>query len=266
MHKISIIYLRRWIYLTSVILGYSVVFLISCASYPNALVPTLTNPPNAIASATVPTKPPPPVDWPSRWLKGIPCRPPCWEGITPGKTTPAEAVEILRSSPLVANAKMATDPLLSSLGYVIWDWVGGRAGGEANYSTQALTQTLYIIGPYLSTSFRFQDVIQAYGEPSHILATAAHGPDIGSGISYYLQLVYLPQGFALAAGGSRKPALSEDMFLNGPSFFAPTTEGFIAAFGEAGIAAGLLTPWQGIRSFDFYCKDQENGSACRGED
>lgn len=44
-----------------------------------------------------------PEDWSYRWLKGIPCRPPCWEGITPGQTTAREAEEILRQSPIIGS-------------------------------------------------------------------------------------------------------------------------------------------------------------------
>src|SRR5947209_4744604 len=51
------------------------------------------------------TKPAPPPDWQYRWLKGIPCKPPCFEGITPGKTTAEEAVKLLQQNPMAAYVK-----------------------------------------------------------------------------------------------------------------------------------------------------------------
>jgi hypothetical protein len=32
---------------------------------------------------------------------GLPCAPPCWQGIVPGETTAEEAMQILRASPYV---------------------------------------------------------------------------------------------------------------------------------------------------------------------
>ena len=35
-----------------------------------------------------------------RWLSGIPCALPCWEGVTPGRTSAGEAAQILNANPL----------------------------------------------------------------------------------------------------------------------------------------------------------------------
>ena len=71
---------------------------------------TPTTPPQTVAPTLTlltptPTKPPPPEDWQYRWLKKILCSAPCVEGITPGKTTATEAVELLSQNPLVENVK-----------------------------------------------------------------------------------------------------------------------------------------------------------------
>jgi len=210
-----------------------------------------------------PTTPPLSDDWPSRWLIGVPCRPPCWEGITPGQTTSVEAADILQLSPVITAVEITTVPLFPETGLVQWKWRStGENGGGALFHSQIPSSPIYLIDPDLPTSFGFGDVIRAYGEPTHIIARARHGPDIGSGISYDLTLVYLSYGFLLdAGGGSDKPLLGEGTRLRDVVFFEPGEEGFEAAFQWASVYPEWLVPWQGMRDFDFYCRDEE-GKPC----
>lgn len=260
---------RNWcgVCFVTCVLVSAVMILASCVSLqvPSTLTPTAyTSPTVSSLPLSEPSslpKQPPTEDWPTRWLRGIPCRPPCWEGVTPGSTTANEAVEILKNSPVIAAAQMTTTKLLPDLGYVIWDWVGGGRGGQANFHAQTYPQTIYIITPYLPR-VRLRDVLEAYGEPSHVIARAFHGPDAGSGIFYDIAIVYRSQGFLLGNGGSEKPVLTTAMPVK-VVFFAPTNEAFAAALGGAAAHPEWLAPWQGIRDFGFYCKDNEDGKACR---
>jgi hypothetical protein len=137
-----------------------------------------------------PTLSPPSDDWPSRWLRGIPCRPPCWEGITPGQTTSAEAADILQQSPIVTDIEIASVPLYPETGLIQWEWVStGEDGGGALFDSQTPSSPIYLIYPDLPMWFTFDDVIRAYGEPTHVVARAVHGPDIDSGISYQLTVI-----------------------------------------------------------------------------
>ncbi len=209
-----------------------------------------TSPPTKLLS---PTKPPPPADWPYRWLKGIPCQPPCWEGITPGQTTAAEAVEILERSPLIATVEITSVPLLPTIGLVIWDWVDGEEGGEAVFNTPP-SNLVYLVHPSLPITFRLGDVIQAYGEPSHVIARSHREPH-SSDISYDLSILYRPQGFILiGSAGYSKPILSADTLVS-VTFFAPNDEGLQAALGGAAAYPEWLVPWQGMKDFDYYCRD-----------
>ncbi len=229
--------------------------------------PVATPTPTLIISpsvTTAPTKPAPPSDWQYRWLKGIPCKPPCWEGITPGQTTPAEAVEILKRSPIVSTANLEPDPLNTKYGYLVWNWIGNVTGskgydGEAKYYAQDPTKPVYIIRPKFGISFKLGDIIQAYGEPSHVIATAYPNPDIGSGLTYSVKIIYLSQGFAFDKGivtkdESYKPIINGELYLLGPDFFAPDLDGFGAAFRGLQPQPKLLVPWEGFKSFDFYCR------------
>lgn len=224
---------------------------------------TLANPTPPPTKPLSPTKLPPPADWPYRWLKGIPCRPPCWEGITPGQTTAAEAVEILDRSPVIATVEMTKSPLISEQGQVIWSWVGreGREGGWAAFHAQTPSSPIYAVYPYYSpASFRLGDVIQAYGEPSHIIAKAFPRPD-REGVDYDLRLLYRSQGFVLGVGGSAKPVLNADILLERVSFFALNDEGFEAALGGVAGHPEWVVPWKGMKDYDYYCTDVE-GKPC----
>jgi hypothetical protein len=244
----------------AILLILAVIGLVACKSGSEIPGPSVST---EIASSPSPTKQPVSEDWPYRWLQGIPCRPPCWEGITPGKTTANEAVEVLCRSPVIATVEMATSPLIPEEGYVTWTWVGrqGQEGGLATFDAQTPAGPVYVIEPYYPASFRLGDVMQAYGEPSHIIARSYHGPDIGSGVFYDLRIVYRSQGFLLIDGGRNKPVLGADTRFESVIFFALSDEGFQAALAGAAAYPEWLNPWQGLKDFDFYCRD-EAGNPC----
>lgn len=206
-------------------------------------------------------------DWKSRWLRGIPCQPPCWEGITPGTTTPDDAVKILQQNSLISAAEASIADSSLDLNYVVWDWKGltpkpsGRvgSGGDALYHLKASNPTIYNIRPSYSISFNLDEVIQSYGEPTHILALATPNPDLS--VTYDLWFVYLPYGFKLSTymiskDGSKTPVLSSTMLLSKLEFFAPTTQGFADAYGSQNFPRdNFLIPWQGFKDYSFYCRD-----------
>ena len=204
-----------------------------------------------------------PEDWSYRWLKGIPCRAPCWEGITPGQTTAEEEVQILQRSPIVTAVKITAIPGAPDVGVVEWNWTNtGRRGGGAEFHAQTPSSPIYLVAPIFPVSFKLGDVIQAYGEPSHIIASSYYGPDIDSGVFYDLSILYLPQGFIIGvAGGRVKPTLSVDTLSEAVVFFAPGEEGLRSAFQWAAAYPNGLIPWQGMKDFDYYCRD-EAGKPC----
>ncbi|MBU0491270.1 MAG: hypothetical protein KKB13_05410 [Chloroflexi bacterium] len=130
----------------AILLVLATIALGACVSQPAPPgTPTPVPPPSAPSPIPSP-KPPPPADWPTRWLKGIPCRPPCWEGITPGQTTAEEAVEILSRSPVIARANATTLPVPNpEMGLVVWSWVGteDEQGGQALFHAQIPSSPVY---------------------------------------------------------------------------------------------------------------------------
>ncbi len=220
---------------------------------------TITLPSIATPKASS-TQPPLPAGWPTRWLRGVPCRPPCWEGVTPGQTNVLQAVEILKQAPIIATVIVTTTSTLSPIGHILWDWTAGGHGGGADYRRQSSQQTIISIAPIFPTAFPLSDVIQVYGEPSHVVAEIRYPPDSGTAF-YDLTFVYMSYGFALSTSGLNymKPIPNESIRLSSPIFFVPNNEGFTQAFD---IPFQVLVPWQGFKSFDFYCRDESTFEPC----
>lgn len=201
-------------------------------------------------------------DWQTRWLRGIPCSPPCWEGVTPGQTSALDAVAILRASPVISNAKLY-DSGSHYYGSIDWDWTSDGQGGGLYFDIRGPLHAVIRIEPRYPTSIWLTDVIQAYGEPSHIVALRrdnVEARETGRDI-YDLQLVYFSRGFELDEGTSySKPTLRDSQYFANLLLFAPTAEGFFQA---TGIPSEFLVPWQGFKDFQFYCVDQRTLEPCK---
>ncbi|HEX2914517.1 MAG TPA: hypothetical protein VH186_27195 [Chloroflexia bacterium] len=213
---------------------------------------------NASESATTATSNPDP-DWQYRWLQGIPCKPPCWEGLIPGQTTGEEALNILKQNPLVAVAEISYPGPTTGGNYVGWNWVTapknryGSVGDGGDAVFRGSAHVIDLIRPKYTITFKLSQVIAKYGEPSHVIAIDVTGPDLGSPKEYYLGFVYLPMGFLLYLKTGNIPTLTADIALSGPQFFIPGEDGF-RRFGSPPLK--VLVPWQGYKDFAFYCRSQ----------
>lgn len=188
-------------------------------------------------------------DWQTRWLDAIPCQPPCWEGITPGRTSGAEAVNLLRRSPLV-RASTVTSGAPLPYGRIEWRWTDGAWGGMILYSAEAVTTPVETIFPSLPL-FRLGDVIRRYGEPNSVRAFIYPTPD---GPRYHsVTLFYLSKGILLNRETEDQFDLTEDLLLE-VAFFAPSNEGLAAATGRHLDFLDTGVPWEGYRGFDQYCR------------
>ncbi len=175
---------------------------------------------------------------------------------------------------------------------LVWDWgpaPGGMEGGIARY--QHLEQELPVPSPcgidvreiepievtpaianskisgitlelLLPTSsgrgietrspFTLADVIDAYGEPSHIVAVK------DPGYSWYtVNIIYERQGFVLMRKTRSKLALDGGLFFEKLVFSASPTMDGIEYYPER-----VLLPWQGMKDFDFYCRLEQSGLPC----
>ena len=164
----------------------------------------------------------------SRWLRHIPCRAPCFEGITPGKTTASEAVSILNASDVALNAT-ARSVQGEKDGAVTWSWtsLSNVFYNEAFYLSDdsIITQ----IRPDLGT-FKLGDIIKAYGQPTYISAMATffspldREPNYTKEPEYLLAFTWMNDGFQvdIAALMAIKPVLTDSLSLNRIVFFDPS--------------------------------------------
>lgn len=192
-----------------------------------------------------------------KWLRKTPCAPPCWEGITPGETSGAEARNILSQLPYVTAIEVyegADSGYYQDKGEISWEGISG-SGGRIKYY---LPSTVYLITVDYNHRINLQDVTNAYGNPSHIRAAALPGIDDEAVTLYFLDVVYLSQGFALnwkGDGGTQKLTLKPNWSNFYLSFFEPIEAGFALAWGNPSIIESL-TQWRGLLSFDDYCKGE----------
>jgi hypothetical protein len=200
-------------------------------------------------------------EWQYRWLKGIPCRAPCWENIVPEQTTAEQALTGMRNNPLVSNPDNTLHRATPDLGFLDWDWTGNPRASNATEGTGGILlyhkdlpiSTVVLISPLFPHPFTFSEVIQAYGEPSHIaiLQVKQQGK-----IYYNTYIIYLYNGFVLNAHTSFEPDISIDMALEGLTFFEPSTNGLSSYIGSL---PDQMVEWSGFKNFRYYCQPDNNG-------
>ena len=244
--------------------------------------PTITNtatglPNNPVTASPTETPFPPTPDAAtasklgSDWLHGIPCQVPCWEGIVPGHTKAAEALDLLRHNPLVSASIFST----FGRGGLMWEGFGNnKPEGEIRYEYDSALTTVYYISVYIpSYKIKLSDLIQFFGPPTHVWpqisskVDTSHPPSEYFTPTYGFSIVYLNKGFEIDSGYfDQPPLLNGDLELSNPVFFVPDADGFHAAHHVNGSVADLAE-WQGFRDFNYYCNNTNftRKSECPGQ-
>jgi hypothetical protein len=212
---------------------------------PTPPTPALVSPTNTTISQ----------DWEYHWLKGIPCRVPCFEGIIVGQTSAEEAFKLLSQNPLVANLKNYNDG-----DKLTWKWLFDKEKDKRiieEYSALGLSELqdgkkkISTISPRFSRAdFTLRDVISAYGEPSHISVNALYDYNhINQNFLYHLVIFYLPQGFAITHNPFTKyPLIDPNLTLDTVVFFTPNKpQPYHPIYNDP----NALVRWQGYKSFEF---------------
>jgi hypothetical protein len=192
------------------------------------------------------------VAWQNRWLLDIPCRLPCWENITPGKTTAHEAKALLENNPLVTNVEMGAH---QDQGEVNWDWANGTPGGQLKFHNNTPGKIIYSIEPsYVNypAYYKLGTIIKAFGEPDYVEALAGISL-LDKKRSYNLYYFYSKIGVSISAGdGGTKPVLSGDLFVNAFGFNDTDPNGVFMQ--NIKNNPGMILPWEGYKNYDFYCR------------
>jgi hypothetical protein len=199
----------------------------------------------------------PPEFWQTRWIRGEPCSPPCWENITPGITSVKDATEYLRANPWIRNVFVRME---KDQGYIVWEWNNGEEGGDILFDTGSLESPIRFIRPYLSSRNRFGDIVAKFGEPSDVKAFAETTPDRPVRILYTIEVIFRSKGLHLRSSQNPfiKPDLSPETIFDIVSFFS-SEDSLDNVFKYS---KNFISPWQGYKGFDYYCKDNSLGSIC----
>ena len=209
------------------------------------------------------------VDWQRAWLRGEPCAPPCFLGITPGTTTPADLEALMRAAYPAVNpmARRSTDSNPSALS---WRWAGQRDDSELTayfYEvpprfTVAPVDTVVSVVAAVPQMATVSEAITVFGDPSDVLAVAHKDPQ-DDALVYLLAVVYVDRGLMLvlnANQGDGQADLTPEMLIGKVAVFTPTQEGFdagISAFYPVRQPSALLVPWQGFQPFAAYCRSSQ---------
>ncbi|MBN2006463.1 MAG: hypothetical protein JXA21_24135 [Anaerolineae bacterium] len=185
----------------------------------------------------------------SRWLEGIPCSAPCWEGITPGKTTISDALNLLSQNQFVDQASSLH---IQSAGFFGWCWNDSDLSmGNLHYTDNVVD----FVSVDLPEEVLLRDVMQAYGEPSHVVAYKLYG-QYGDGPFYALDIIYESRGFTLDTGFLyRQPPNMNDRLVFNKLYFRTSP------YNPWQSGASTIIPWEGFKDFSFYCR-YESGAMC----
>ena len=108
--------------------------------------PTIALSPAPLTNIQFSPFPTPDYEWTTRWLKGIPCRLPCWEGVTPGQTRKDEAVDILKRNPIIASVVITDSYDWRDDGYIIWHYTNVAQSwikGSMVFNLRAVSSLIY---------------------------------------------------------------------------------------------------------------------------
>ncbi len=240
----------RW--LTQVVL---LMFLgISCSQAPvldpptQTLVPTIT--PNQINTAT--HQP----DTPFKiWLKQASCGTACWGKILLGVTSSAQAQEFLFANDLVDDLEIS-----NSNGIIRWNTAGDNISAKLIFDIHSETRIADLIEFEFKQPVSTTEVIQAYSDPSHILALATES---GEGVTTYSTwLIYRDQGLLFINNGKGNPdfQINNNLGLNRIILYSPNEEGLAQAINQYWgweFVGNLILPWHGFGEYKEYCRIYE---------
>jgi hypothetical protein len=200
--------------------------------------------------------------WERTWLTGIPCRPPCWEGITPGQTNASEAEQLLRQLPevdVLKQGQSVTPP--PPYETIYWSWKNNYGSGSVLSSLD--TSAVFDIRLAFPHDFTLGEVIEAYGQPSHVLAMASRNLEKLDETDYILEIYWQSKGIRIEPSQQyppHRPVIDSNLTSHSVDFFEPGAAGLEHTV-EFGNPAHLkfLTPWKGFVDYREYCHAVDSG-------
>ena len=171
----------------------------------------------------LPTPSPKP-DWLVRWLKGPVCQPPCWEKITPGKTSFVDALAIANTIPDVKVSYVSDDDIrLISNQYSAYNFAILLPRKDVNIQEIGLT-TKY-------TSLELGEVVDRYGFPDEMIRFSSSGDQLAT---HWIDLLYYDLGMVISfdplpGDPWNKVSLGPNINISSIGFYAPQLEYYFNA-------------------------------------
>jgi hypothetical protein len=205
----------------------------------------------AIDPAQSPAAPkdPVPADVATRWLRGEPCRLPCYEGLTPGVTIVQAAFRHLRRHSLVGGVTLTRFPA-QEYGEVVWTWADGSSGGRARFRLGD-SEIITSIEPSGDPHITLGEVIAAYGEPTDVITTdfcASWGKD------RFYHLEFLNRSVGLYLRGPYKDVnhVHAGLPIQGIIIYKPGSNWTHFDYSYTHTEGISVAPWQSYQDFFFY--------------
>ena len=190
------------------------------------------------------------------WLDGSDCRPPCWEGITPGVTTVTATAELLRANPTIQHVSVTDLTALHHPGEHQIRWVWTPPGTMGGYAI-AFNGSFIIdhVGLILGEPVSFATVQERFGPPSHAVLRILPDPH-SNDVTWKLELIYVDQGMILASLSPTPPQL-ETAAIDLVLFTQADT-----AHIDSHVSASVRYPWQDGAALSTYCSDEYAYERC----
>jgi len=187
-----------------------------------------------------------------RWLNGLPCRLPCWEGITPGKTSATEAFDLLQSNPLIDQVNIINE---KDYGEINWRWrTEDNSGGRLFF--RIVDQLVYAILPGIKSQINLGDVIQAYNEPNYVSVKKINNTNLGNvqtdtPTSYSANIIWISNGFTVSSFLTNESDMLLDQYrsVGLTAIFEPSKSGYLAYQGNSGAS---MIIWHGYDDAQEY--------------
>jgi hypothetical protein len=190
------------------------------------------------------------------WIKGNPCKAPCWEGIYPGQTSFRDALSILRADARFDGTKIN---ISEDDNYDLIEWEDAKNPFYADWVIyiEKKKQTVAFIKFATDKHFVLGDVVSGYGNPSDVLATSGLETNKLYDYHYDLVLIYLDDGFFIKAQRTNSPFLpkiSIDTNFRFVTIFHPDGKSMeIALEYSFGKTAKYISSWKGFLDYTDYC-------------
>lgn len=185
-------------------------------------------------------------DWLARWLNEPVCQPPCWEKITPGKTSFADALAIANTISGAKVSYVGDDNIrLKSNQYDAFNFAVLFSQGDANIQVIRLTTQF--------TSLELGEIVDRYGFPDEMIKYAYPGPE---GTSTWIDLLYYDLGmvitfYALPDDQWNRVSLSPDTPIGSIQFYAPQLEYYFNEPPEYGVNVSPAIRLNGYGNYDI---------------